>query len=245
VAENAAIGTFLVKVVDPNNAAVKTYDWWFEDNANGAFAINATTGAITVAKALDYETQKSYAMQVRVTDADKLWTLTDVAINVTNVNEPPSDIVLSNTAIPEAQANPVVGTLTATDPEGGAITFALTAGGANFRLDLTNPLKPTLVGTTTFDVDAPGAAKSYSVTVKATDSTGLSFSKTFTITITPVMAAAFHGAPSLWPNRRSRPTHRPAVAAALHRTRLGAVVAAVARTLVPNCSAAAVANTAQ
>ena len=65
------------------------------------------------------------------------------------------------------------------------------------------------------------------------------------ITIAPVMAAACHGALPPCPSSRSRPTHKPAVAAALHRTRLGAVVAAVARTLVPNCSAAAVANTAQ
>ncbi|WP_311739901.1 cadherin domain-containing protein [Bradyrhizobium sp. CB1015] len=88
VAENEANGTVVGTVtgIDPDAGAVLSYS--LTNNADGRFAINATTGEITVANAalLDYEAATSHDVTVRIVDQgglsfDKMFTLsvTDVA----------------------------------------------------------------------------------------------------------------------------------------------------------------------
>ena len=100
IQENATIGTPLVKIINPLLNS-RTYSWWYEDNANGQFGINSTTGDVWVAKPLDYEEQKIYKMQVRDTDSDGLWYLIDYTINILDINEPPSSISLSGLSVVE------------------------------------------------------------------------------------------------------------------------------------------------
>src|SRR5690606_41014469 len=57
VAEDAAIGaTVGVTALGTDADAGTTVSYSLEDNAGGLFAIDATTGVVTVAGALDYET---------------------------------------------------------------------------------------------------------------------------------------------------------------------------------------------
>src|SRR5205823_2730393 len=74
VAENSANGTVVGTIagVDPDAGATLAYA--LTDNAGGRFAINATTGQITVANGtlLDYETATSHGVTVRVTDQSGL-----------------------------------------------------------------------------------------------------------------------------------------------------------------------------
>ena len=92
--ENAATGTVVGTAagVDPDASDTKTYS--LTDTAGGRFAINSTTGVITVAdgSGLNYEGATSHSITVRVTDAggqhyDKTFT-----IGVTNVNTAPPGI---------------------------------------------------------------------------------------------------------------------------------------------------------
>ena len=56
-------------------------------NTGNAFTINSSTGAITTAAALDYETTTSYSLTVTATDAWGNATTTTQTVNVTDVNE--------------------------------------------------------------------------------------------------------------------------------------------------------------
>lgn len=103
VAENSAVGTVVGTVVaaDPDSATPLTYEIT-AGNTNSAFAINAVNGKITVANAaaLNYESQTSFALTVKVSDSTM--PVTDdsatITINVTNVNEPTS-ITLQGTSV--------------------------------------------------------------------------------------------------------------------------------------------------
>ncbi|HEX7028144.1 MAG TPA: cadherin domain-containing protein, partial [Gammaproteobacteria bacterium] len=98
-------------------------------NTGGAFAINATSGQITVANsaALNHETTPSFALTVTASDG----TLTDTAtvtVNVNDVNETPN-VNNQTFSINENAANgSVVGTVAGTDPDGDTLAYSITAG---------------------------------------------------------------------------------------------------------------------
>ena len=96
--EGAANGTVVgsvSSVTDPDIGDTHTYT--LTDDAGGRFAINNTTGDITVANSylLDYESATSYTVTVRVTDAGGLTYDEVVTINLTDVveqNSAPTDL---------------------------------------------------------------------------------------------------------------------------------------------------------
>ena len=89
VAENASNGTVvgIVTGTDPDTGDTQTYS--LTNTAGGRFAINSSTGEITVADGtlLDYESATSHSVTVRVTDAGGLTYDETFTINLTNVNE--------------------------------------------------------------------------------------------------------------------------------------------------------------
>ncbi|PXW89991.1 cadherin domain-containing protein, partial [Nitrosomonas sp. Nm84] len=92
VAENAANGTSVgtVSTTDPDNGDTQSYS--LTDTAGGRFAINGSTGEITVANGalLDYEAATSHSVTVRVTDSGGLTYDETFTINLTNINEAPT-----------------------------------------------------------------------------------------------------------------------------------------------------------
>ncbi|MCS6288724.1 MAG: DUF4347 domain-containing protein [Nitrospira sp.] len=92
VAENAANGMVVgtVSETDSDSGDSKTYS--LADAAGGRFAIDSSTGQITVANGslLNYETAASHSVTVRVTDSGGLTYDEAFAINLTNVNEAPA-----------------------------------------------------------------------------------------------------------------------------------------------------------
>ncbi|MBY0362246.1 MAG: cadherin domain-containing protein [Phreatobacter sp.] len=114
VNENAAIGTTVgitafASDADATNSAV-TYS--LTDNAGGRFAINATTGVVTVAGALNFETQTSHAITVRATSADGSVSNQTFSIGVNDINdETPTNISLASTGINEEGTGKITFTL--------------------------------------------------------------------------------------------------------------------------------------
>ncbi len=92
VAENAANGTVVgtVSGTDPDSGDTTAYS--LTDSAGGRFAINGSTGQITVADGslLNYEAATSHNVTVRVTDSGGLTYDETFTINLTNVNEAPT-----------------------------------------------------------------------------------------------------------------------------------------------------------
>ena len=138
VAEHGANGTVVGSVVgtdpdqtSPNN--VLTYAIT-GGNTGDVFAINETTGELTVSGALDYATTASYSLEVTVTDggSPSLSSTATLTITVTDENEAPtvSDDAFS---VAENSANgTVVGTVVGIDPDqtspNNALTYAITGG---------------------------------------------------------------------------------------------------------------------
>ena len=89
VAENSAIGTLvgITALACDADATTNAVTYSLDNNAGGRFAINAMSGVITVAGALDYETATSHNVTVRATSADTSFSTMTLAVNVTDVNE--------------------------------------------------------------------------------------------------------------------------------------------------------------
>jgi hypothetical protein len=137
IAENTTIGSIVGTVVasDPDAGQTKTYSI-LSGNTNVAFAINTSTGVITVANssALNFETVISFVLTVKVQDngTGSLSSQAIVTINNLNINEPP---VISNQvfSVDANSANgTVAGTISASDPDAGQIlTYSIVSGNTN------------------------------------------------------------------------------------------------------------------
>ncbi|WP_413814047.1 cadherin domain-containing protein [Rhizobium sp. Leaf453] len=179
IAENSAVGTTIgtLSAVDPEGKAL-TYT--LTDNAGGLFKLNGNV--LQLAKAVDYETLKSDTITVEVTDVGGLKVTKTFTIGITDVNEAPGSVALSKATVAErSKLGTTVGTLSAVDPEGKALTYALTddAGGL-FKLDGNK-----LVTANAIDYET---VKSDTITVEVSDGVTKT-TKTFTIGITDVNEA--------------------------------------------------------
>lgn len=142
VNENAANGTRVAQALgarDPN--APDTVSFALTDNAGGRFAINSTTGEITVANGLllDYETSTSHNITVEATDSQSN-TFTEVlAIQINDLAENVDPVVafgggnisyVENASPIFIDATATVADADATDFDGGVLTISVTANGS-------------------------------------------------------------------------------------------------------------------
>ena len=87
LAEDVSTGTS-VSTVSAADQELETMTYSITaGNTGNAFTINSSTGAITTAAALDYETTTSYSLTITATDAWGNATTTTQTVNVTDVNE--------------------------------------------------------------------------------------------------------------------------------------------------------------
>ncbi|MCU7869878.1 MAG: tandem-95 repeat protein [Candidatus Thiodiazotropha sp. (ex Lucinoma borealis)] len=133
--ENAADGTRVADVIgvyDLNTADTHTFS--LTDDGGGRFAIDANTGVITVANGslLDYETNTSHDVTVRVTDSGSLSHDEVLTININNQGGEPTQ------SLPGAQNVDEDGTLTFSSGNGNAVTVSDTSGtDASLQVTLT------------------------------------------------------------------------------------------------------------
>ena len=179
---NTTIGTFSTSDVDSGDTFTYSLVTGTGDTDNASFNISGANLRNT--SVFNYEVKNSYSIRVRTTDAGGLYYEGTFTINVTNVNEAPTDISLSAASISEnVPTGTTIGTFSATDQEGGVMTFALydTAtytDNNNFTIT-SGVLKSAVV----FNYESKS---SYSIRVRVTDSTSLTFDETITISITDV-----------------------------------------------------------
>ncbi|MFN7840139.1 MAG: right-handed parallel beta-helix repeat-containing protein, partial [Pirellula sp.] len=152
------------------------------DTDNDRFVIADDSIYLKQGELLDFESKPTYEVRIRSTDRYGLFLEKSFTIFVTNVNEDPTDISLTNMTIPEnAGPNATVGYLNTTDPDQNdtfTYSFVLGAGdtdNAAFVLD-GNILKA--VASFNFEEKS-----SYSVRVRSTDQDGLYTEKEFVISI--------------------------------------------------------------
>jgi len=154
----------------------------------GFFTINTNTGVLTFNSApnfenpLDFDADNHYEVRVTVTDSGALADMQDITVNVTNVNETPTDIALDNTSLNENAIGAVIGNVTVADPDTGD-SHTLTVSDARFEIS-GSQLK--LKAGQILDHEAE---PSVDVDITATDVGGLALTGTFTIAVNDVNEA--------------------------------------------------------
>ena len=187
LAENAppqtVIGT--LSALDPEGGAIT---WSLRGASASLFRLEGNT--LYSAQSFDHEQAAAIGLTVIAIDAAGNTTEQQVTINVGNVNEAPSAILLSGSG-PISEGTKVgtaLGNLSAADPEGGPLTYELldTAGGTfalqGSTLFLAKPLD--------FEM-----ASSHAVLVRVTDGTGLSYAQVLTVQVADVAEGAANGTP--------------------------------------------------
>jgi Ca2+-binding RTX toxin-like protein len=187
VAEDAANGAAVTGLslgaVDPDAGQILT--WSLLDDAGGRFAIDAATGAVTVADAskLNFEAATSHQITVRVSDGTATASA-DFTITVTNAApSAPADTDPAANTVSETVVNGalVAGlTIAAADANGGVVTYSLVDdAGGRFAIDAVTGVV-TIADASLIDHDV---ATSHQITVRASDGMA-SADATFIIDVT-------------------------------------------------------------
>ncbi len=191
VAESAAIGAAVgarVAAADPDSGDTLTYRIVEEQVL---FTVDAGTGQLRVAAALDHETAASHALTLEVSDGvdaggnpdPAIDDSSSVTITVTDVDEPPAISGTAAYTVAEGSAT-ALGAYSASDPEGDDVSWLALAGpeAGYFAFDADTGA---LAFAATPDREARTSAL-YRVTVRASDEGGRSGGLAVTVTLTDV-----------------------------------------------------------
>jgi hypothetical protein len=126
VFEDSGVGFVVGQLSSADPDAGDSFTYALVDSADGRFAIQAGQVVFAGGAGLDYEALTSHVVRIKATDAGGLSFEKDLEIEVTNVNEPPTDLKLSNLVLPEnSPAGTVVGLLSASDVDYDAAGLVL------------------------------------------------------------------------------------------------------------------------
>ena len=192
IAEGAATGSLVgitAKSTDANAGDSVIYR--LTDNAGGRFAINQTTGVVSVANGglIDYEAGSSYAIQVQAYDGLDYSASTTFTIQVTNVaptaprdadGNAANNIISENVAAGTAVADLQIGSI---DPGGSPVTYVFTDASGKFEFDAASGLVRLKAGQS---IDNE-LNQSFTVSLVAKDATSASASSSFVITVANVV----------------------------------------------------------
>ncbi|MBU6240058.1 MAG: DUF2341 domain-containing protein, partial [Planctomycetes bacterium] len=195
IAENSANGTAVGITASASDAdgSNNTITYSLDDSAGGRFAINSSTGVVTVANStlLNFEAGTSHTITVRATSSDGSASTANYTVSVTDVDEfdvgAISDTNAAANSVAENSANgTAVGiTASASDADGSnnTITYSLdnTAGG-RFTINSSTGVV-TVANSSLLDFES---ATSHTITVRASSSDGSFSTANFTISLTNV-----------------------------------------------------------
>lgn len=191
--ENSANGTSVGIVTVGNKDVGQNHTFTISSGNTGeAFAINSTTGEISVANnaALDFETHPIFTLTVMVSD-DYVPANSDtntVIVNLKNINEAPQ-VNSADFNLDENSVNGTsLGSVTFADPDAGQThTFSITAGntGTAFAINPTNG-SLTVSNSAALDYEANS---SFNLAIEVTDDGGLTGTASITININDINEA--------------------------------------------------------
>ena len=180
--ENSSNGTVIGTLtgVDPDNSTL-TYSII---NPDGRFAIDASTGIVTVLNGslLNYENAQSHDIVVQVSDGINAPYTETFTVNLNNVNDnAPSDITGTLPNINENSSNgTVIGTLAGVDPDNDTLTYSIidNAGG-RFSIDPSTGIVTVLDGSLLNYENA----SSHDIVVQVSDGINAPYQETFTVNL--------------------------------------------------------------
>jgi Ca2+-binding RTX toxin-like protein len=198
VAEDAETGTVVATLAGEDPDAGDTFTYEIVANENGdalpgghaLFAIGTGTDAdrILLKAGLDDEQVGSHEIWIKVTDAGGLSVIRRIMLDVTNVNEAPSDVRLDGFSGEVTEGTTIIGTLRGDDEDGDSISWSFdtsAAGGGNaggmFVIDEYGQVR--LAPGKVLEYDGAQAVRSYTIHVVASDGHGGETRKTFAIDV--------------------------------------------------------------
>lgn len=174
------IGTLSVSDIDASDTHSFSLVSGEGSTNNGSFSI--VNDVLFINVVTDYEVKQSYSVRVGATDNQGCTVEEILTVSVQPLNDPPTDIILSNDRI--AENNTVfqqVGVLTSTDSdEGDTFTYSLVAGTGDTDNSRFAVQGTKLVANEVLDYEN---SSSYTIRVRTTDSNGGEFEKEFIIYI--------------------------------------------------------------
>ncbi len=188
VLENAAVGTVVgITALATDADGTDTVTYSLDDNAGGRFTIDAVTGVVTVAGAIDREVAASYDITIRATSTDSSTSTSTRTITIGDVDEFDTVPVVdnngaANSVVENASIGTVVGvTVLASDADAttSGISYSLVDDdGGRFTIDAS-----TGVVTVAGAIDRETDSASRNITVRATSQDTSFTEETFTIQI--------------------------------------------------------------
>jgi Subtilase family/Domain of unknown function (DUF4114)/SdrD B-like domain/Cadherin domain/Cadherin-like domain len=172
---NIVVGT--LATTDPDAGDTLTYSLVNDADNNNLFEI--VGNELKLKTTPDYETKPNYSVRVKVTDTAGLSSEQTFTINITDINEAPTQLTIDTPQIAEnSPLNTVVAKFATTDPDANEnFTYSLTPN--NLFTITGNELK--LIASPDYETKA-----SYQIQVTSTDKAGLSINQPLTINITDV-----------------------------------------------------------
>ncbi|MBE9220435.1 DUF4347 domain-containing protein [Dolichospermum flos-aquae] len=187
IAENQVIGTVVgnFSSTDPDTGNTFTYSLVTGTGATDNSLFTISGNQLRTNSVFNFETKNSYSIRVKTTDQGGLSFEKQLTIGVSNVNETPTNLTLSNNTVAENQIiGTVVGNLSSTDPDtGNTFTYSLVTGNGATDNSLFTISGNQLRTNSVFDFETKN---SYSVRVKTTDQGGLFFERQLTIGVSNV-----------------------------------------------------------
>jgi VCBS repeat-containing protein len=191
VDENATTGTLvgITSFATDDDATTNNVSYTLSDDAGGRFAIDATTGVVTVADGslLDYEANISHQITVRAISIDGSVSDTDFTIQLNDMDEfdvsPITDLANVENGVAENSATGTDVGLRANafdaDETTNTITYSLTNNdGGRFAI---NPVTGQVTVAGAIDREADGSSRT--VTIRATSADGSISEETYLINI--------------------------------------------------------------
>jgi Ca2+-binding RTX toxin-like protein len=185
------IGSILVlTTISPGTSNPSAFTYTLVDNANfpdnDAFRIVGNQLRVNAPR--NFETDNSYTIKVRTSDQGNLFYEEVLTVSITNVNETPTDLVLSRNSVPENSpvGSTIVGSFSTTDPDRDNLfdfTYTL-VDSANFSDNAAfSIVSDKLIVNAPLDFETDN---SYSIKVRTTDQGGLFYEEVVTVGITNV-----------------------------------------------------------
>ncbi|XP_052104048.1 protocadherin Fat 4-like isoform X4 [Mytilus californianus] len=180
IAENSPVNTVVGNVIVQDEDKNQKHNCHVQNSVVVPFDITDDLKLIVKKEELDYEETNTYVIDVICRDfgldGTHLSYQKALIVNVTNINEPPTDIKITNLDVSESQLpGEVVGKVSAMDPESQQLVFSV-EGSAVFRIEGQNTIVTS--GQLNFE-----ETSEHTITVKVTDEEGLFSSKEFVLKV--------------------------------------------------------------
>ena len=187
IPENAALGTTIGKLITTDIDGDNVFRYEFATGAgsddNGLFSL--VGDQLRTASNYDFDVKNLYTIRVRTFDLGGLTVEQQLLVNITNVNDPPTAVVLSNSTVPEnSPIGTLVGSFASTDADDGDThTYSFVTGAGDADNTLFAIVGNELITRNIFNFES---RSTYSIRIQTQDAGGLIFERLFPISITNV-----------------------------------------------------------